>query len=87
MDSPGVHGPADGLGELLAELKAFRDSTVTEGAAILDRFGRDSEDPGLVNLAHYVALRRGDRRPSALLPAPQHLVRPRSQKLSGLSAC
>ena len=63
MDSPSVHGPADGLGELLAELKAFRDSTVTEGAAILDRFGRDSEDPGLVNLAHYVALRRGDLRP------------------------
>ena len=63
MDSTVVHDQADGAAELLAALEAFRTSTVTGGEAILARFERGSNDPGLVNLAHYVALRRGDLRP------------------------
>ncbi|MDR3472069.1 MAG: pyruvate kinase [Devosia sp.] len=49
--------------QLLADLEAFRRSVVASGAGILAELGCAQDDPALINLAQYVALRREDLRP------------------------
>jgi len=51
------------LPELLSQLVAFREATAGRGAEILERLAPGSVDPGIANLAHYIALRHGDLRP------------------------
>lgn len=53
----------DDLGALMDEVLALRAQVATDGAALLQRFGRDDDDPAIVNLAHYMSLRHRDLRP------------------------
>lgn len=48
---------------LRAEVSALRAAVLNETASIRERFRPPSDDPALVNLAHYLALRRHDLRP------------------------